>query len=69
MIRIQKNTTFINVKQKKFCFIEDRIFFTEPIDDCEYFVTLDMHVTKKKALHYYLSCKHQVLNVNHSTLF
>lgn len=47
MIRIQKNTTFINVKQKKFCFIEDRIFFTEPIDDCEYFVTLDMHVTKK----------------------
>lgn len=59
MIRIQINTTFINVKQKNLLYRGPH-FFTEPIDDCEYFVTLNMYVTKKKALHYYLFCKHQV---------
>lgn len=46
MIRIQNNTTFINVKQKNLLYRGPH-FFTEPIDDCEYFVTLNMYVTKK----------------------
>lgn len=47
MIRIQNITTFINVKQKNLLYRGPH-FFTEPIDDCEYFVTLNMYVTKKK---------------------